>query len=268
MIRAPAVAGKFYPNNPGELIRQIQKFVHAENDAPALPVRACLVPHAGYIYSGRVAGAVYSRVALPQRIVILGVRHFPHGADAAIVSEGAWRTPLGHAQIDSDLANKISRACPSLREDSIAHHREHSLEVQLPFLQVLQPKFTFVPIALGTHDYAALVTVGEALGKILALEPDVLLLTTSDFNHYEDDATTRRKDALAIEKILQFDPSGLFEVCRNAKISMCGLGPAVAMLTALNNIHSNRAELLKYATSADTSGETSAVVGYAGFLFR
>jgi len=268
MIRAPAVAGTFYPNNPGELIRQIQKFVRAENYAPALPVRACLVPHAGYSYSGHVASAVYSRVALPQRIVILGVRHFPHGADGAIVSEGAWRTPLGHAQIDSDLANKISRACPFLREDSIAHHREHSLEVQLPFLQVLQPKFTFVPIALGTHDYAALVIVGEALGKILAFEPDVLLLTTSDFNHYEDDATTRRKDALAIEKILQFDPSGLFEVCRNAKISMCGLGPVVAMLTALNSIHSNRAELLKYATSADISGDTSAVVGYAGFLFR
>jgi MEMO1 family protein len=268
MLRLPAVAGTFYPNNPSELSQQIRSFAHGETGGEKISCRACLVPHAGYKYSGSVAGAVYQRIALPKRIIVLGVRHFPHGEEAAILSEGAWRTPLGDAAVDADLAAKISGAGPLLCEDSIAHEREHSLEVQLPFLQILTPGFTFVPIALGTIRFDELVAIGESLGKILAAEPDVLLLTTSDFNHYEDDATTRRKDRLAIEKILQFDPRGLFDVCRKEKISMCGLGPAVAMLTALNQIGSNNAELVQYATSADISGDTSAVVGYAGFLFR
>jgi AmmeMemoRadiSam system protein B len=268
MLRTPAVAGKFYPENPGELSQQIQNFVHRVSALEKISCRGCLVPHAGYLYSGHVAAAVFGRVALPKRIIVLGVRHFPYGAEAAILSEGAWRTPLGDAPIDSDLAARISQACPLLLEDSVAHQREHSLEVQLPFLQVLNPGFTFVPIALGTIQFESLVSIGESLGKILAAEPDVLLLTTSDFNHYEDDAITRRKDHLAIERILHFDPRGLFDVCRKKEISMCGLGPAVAMLTALNHISSSNAELVKYATSADVSGDTSAVVGYAGLLFR
>jgi AmmeMemoRadiSam system protein B len=268
MIRTPAVAGKFYPNSPNQLIQQVQKLVHGENAEPRIPVLACLVPHAGYLYSGHVAASVYARIELPTRVVILGVRHFPHGEEAAILSEGVWRTPLGDARIDSELAGKVSRECPLLREDAVAHQREHSLEVQIPFLQVLHSDFTFVPVALGTSDYDKLVSIGAGLGNVLSVESGVLLLTTSDLNHYEDDATTRRKDALAIEKILQFDSRGLFDVCREEKISMCGLGPTVALLTALDKMGSHRAELVKYATSADVSGDTSAVVGYAGFLFR
>ena len=160
--------------------------------------------------------------------------------------------------MDAELAAGISRACPLLCEDSIAHEREHSLEVQLPFLQVLCQSCTFVPIALGTIDFDQLVLIGEALGHILSTEQDVLLLTTSDFNHYEEDATTRSKDHLAIEKILQFDPRGLFDICRKKKISMCGLGPAVAMLTALEQLGAAHAELVKYATSADVTGDSSA----------
>jgi AmmeMemoRadiSam system protein B len=268
MLRLPAVAGRFYPDNPRELSRQIRKFVQQEKAESKILCRACLVPHAGYLYSGHVAAAVYSRVAIPKRVIVLGVRHFPDGEEAAVNSSGAWRTPLGDAQVDSDLAAKISQACPLLREDSVAHQREHSLEVQLPFLQAMQPGFTFVPIALGTIQFDDLVSIGDALGEILSAESDVLLLTTSDFNHYEDDATTRRKDRLAIERILALDPRGLFDVCRKEKISMCGLGPAVAMLTSLKRLDSNKAELMKYATSADISGDTSSVVGYAGILFR
>jgi len=267
MVRLPAVAGTFYPDNSRELSRQVQSFIPIEASPEKIPCRACLVPHAGYQYSGHVAGAAYSRIEAARRLIVLGVRHFPEGADAAILSEGAWRTPLGDAPVDSDLAAKISRACPLFTEDSVAHEREHSLEVQLPFLQVSSPGFTFVPIALGTMRFDELVAIGESLGDILSREPGVLLLTTSDFNHYEDDATTRRKDHLAIEKILQFDPRGLFDVCRRERISMCGLGPAVAMLTALNHLGSNQATVVKYATSADTSGDRRAVVGYAGILF-
>lgn len=268
MLRLPAVAGTFYPENPQKLTQQVQNLVRSENSSEKIACHACLVPHAGYAYSGHVAAAMYKRIVLPKRIIILGVRHFPEGAEAAILSAGAWRTPLGDVPIDAELAAKISHACPLLREDSVAHEREHSLEVQLPFLQVLDPGFTFVPIALGTFQFDQLVAIGESLGKILAAEPDLLLLTTSDFNHYENDATTRKKDRLAIEQILKLDPRGLFDVCRKEKISMCGLGPAVAMLTALRGIDSNQPELIKYATSSEVTGDTSAVVGYAGMLFR
>src|SRR5438270_1898234 len=131
MLRLPAVAGKFYPSDPSDLSKLINSFLHENPAKPKQPYHACLVPHAGYIYSGHVAAAVYARIAFPKRIIVLGVRHSPRGAQAAILSEGAWRTPLGDAAIDTELAGRISRACPLLREDSVAHEREHSLEVQI-----------------------------------------------------------------------------------------------------------------------------------------
>lgn len=268
MLRFPAVAGKFYPDSPSELSALIRQYTRIESGQPRSVYRSCLVPHAGYLYSGHVAGSVFTRVALPNRIILLGVRHFPYGEEAAILSEGAWRTPLGDAPVDSGLAAAITSACPLLREDSLAHESEHSLEVQIPFLQVLVPDFTFVPIALGTLDDHVLASVGQALGEVLAAHPDVFLLTTSDFNHYENDAITRQKDALAIERILHLDPRGLLEACRRHNISMCGLGPAVAMLTALRHLGCSQAELVQHATSADVSGDTRSVVGYAGFLFH
>jgi AmmeMemoRadiSam system protein B len=225
------------------------------------------VPHAGYRFSGHVAGAVFSRIDLPKKIVILGVRHRPPGEPIAIISSGAWRTPLGDAPIDEALATALKNECPILREDPVAHSSEHSIEVQLPFLQVLSPGFAFVPVSLGTVRFDDLVAVGEGLARVLAANLDVLLLTTSDLNHYEDDATTRLKDQKAIDQILALNPRGLYDVCRNAAISMCGLGPTVAMLTALRSLGTTHAEVVRYATSADVSGDTTSVVGYAGLIF-
>lgn len=267
MLRFPAVAGRFYPDNPQDLIAQVRQYTKRQRDENPRHVPACLVPHAGYRFSGHVAGAVFSRIVLPKKIVILGVRHRPHGEAVAITSRGAWRTPLGDALIDEALATVLRNECPVLREDPVAHSAEHSLEVQLPFLQVLSPGFAFVPIALGTLRFGDLVGVGEALGRVLAANPDLLLLTTSDLNHYENDATTRQKDKKAIDQILALNPRGLYDICRNEGISMCGLGPTVAMLTALRTLAAKRPELIRYATSADVSGDTSAVVGYAGFIF-
>src|SRR5215471_13053680 len=266
MLRLPAVSGAFYPAEPRALTSLIRKYVSPEAGTKS-PVRACLVPHAGYVYSGAVAGAVFSRIALPKRIIVLGVRHFPYGEEVAMLSRGCWRTPLGDAEIDANLARKVSDACDLLLEDPLAHETEHSLEVQIPFLQVLDPGFTFVPIALGTHDYEAPVAVGQALGKILAEEADVLLVTTTDLNHYENQSTTVRKDNLAVQKILELDAAGLYEICRKEKISMCGLAPTVAMLTALRSIGATSASLVMHSTSADYSHDTRKVVGYAGFLF-
>ena len=268
MLRLPAVAGRFYPSNPSELTALINKYVVADRSSPPIPVRACLVPHAGYVYSGHVAGAVFGRIALPRKIIILGVRHYPRGEQAAILSSGAWRTPLGDARIDEEMAEALKKTCPLLREDSTAHSGEHSLEVQLPFLQVLVPQFTFVPVALGTVQFESLVHVGEAIGRVLdGSKEEVLLLTTSDLNHYEDDAVTRVKDRKAINQLLALNPQGLYDTCRNENISMCGLGPATAMLTALNALGVKKPELVKYATSADVSGDRSGVVGYAGMIF-
>ena len=268
MLRLPAVAGRFYPSNPAELTALIQKYVVIDSHERPVAVRACLVPHAGYVYSGHVVGAVLARIALPNKIIVLGVRHYPRGEAAAILSRGAWRTPLGDARIDEELAEALKKACPLLREDSVAHSAEHSLEVQLPFLQVLAPEFTFVPVALGTVQFEALVNVGEAIGRVLeGSEENVLLLTTSDLNHYEDDATTRVKDHKAIDQLLALNPRKLYDTCRDEAISMCGLGPAVAMLTALKALGVKKRELVKYATSADVSGDRSAVVGYAGMIF-
>jgi MEMO1 family protein len=269
VLRLPAVVGRFYPSNPAELTATIHRLTEIEPTRETLTVKACLVPHAGYLYSGTVAGAVFSRIRLPQKILILGVRHYPRGEPAAILSSGAWRTPLGDVPIDESLARALRAVCPLLREDSVAHSQEHSLEVQLPFLQVLVPGFTFVPVALGTVRFEDLVTVGEAVGRVLAeSSEEILLLTTSDLNHYQDDATTRVKDRKAIERLLELDARGLYDTCRNEQISMCGLGPAVAMITGLRAIGVTHAELVRYATSADVSGDLSAVVGYASMIFN
>jgi MEMO1 family protein len=277
VLRLPAVAGRFYPSNPDELSAIVRQCVRvaapSENSPqqPAIAVKACLLPHAGYVYSGAVAGAVFSRLVLPRKILILGVRHAARGQQAAILSSGAWRTPLGDVPIEEGLARELMAACPLLREDDVAHSAEHSLEVQLPFLQVLVPGLCFVPVALGTLRFEDLVLVGEAVGQVIAaaarLREQILLLATSDMNHYEDDATTRVKDRKAIERLLELDARGLYDTCRNGEISMCGLGPAVAMISALQGMGGARAELVKYATSGDVSGNTSAVVGYAGMIF-
>jgi MEMO1 family protein len=268
MLRLPAVSGRFYPSDPTELKALIREYTRTDKTVMPARAKACLVPHAGYVYSGHVAGAVYARIALPKKILIVGVRHYPRGENAAILSSGAWRTPLGDAAIDEPLAGAIRAACPLLREDSVAHSSEHSLEVQLPFLQALQPEFVFAPVALGIVRFEDLVAVGEAIGRVLAASTEeILLLTTSDLNHYENDATTRCKDNKAIERILALDARGLYDTCRNEAISMCGLGPTVAMLTALQSLGNTRAELVRYATSGDVSGDFSAVVGYAGIVF-
>src|SRR5262249_4511139 len=157
-----------------------------------MPAIAGVVPHAGYIYSGAVAGAVYGALQIPRQCILLGPRHFPRGQAMAIMTSGSWATPLGEAQIDSELATALARECPYLRDDFVAHEKEHSLEVQLPFLQRLAPAARFVPVVLATDRYGVLEDLGRALAKVIAEQPEpVLLIASSDLNHYEDDAATR-----------------------------------------------------------------------------
>jgi MEMO1 family protein len=269
MIRPPAVAGRFYPSDPRELSSQIQECTRAATGAEKISACACLVPHAGYMYSGHVAGAVYASLEIPRRSILLGPRHFPRGEPLAILTEGSWRTPLGDAEIDAELAAKVALACPRLRDDAVAHATEHSLEVQIPFLQQLAPAFRFVPVVLGTDRYAALEELGHAVAQVIRAQTDpVLVIASSDMNHYEPDAVTRVKDRRAIDKILALDARGLFDTVRQEGISMCGFAAATAMLVAARDLGSREARLVRYATSGDITGDREEVVGYAGMIVK
>jgi MEMO1 family protein len=265
MIRPPAVAGRFYPSDAARLNQELDSFLATGTHPSTICAQACVVPHAGYKYSGRVAGAVYCRMEIPGRVILVGPRHFPRGAPLAIVSGGAWKTPLGLVPVDHSLAEKIKRACPLLREDSVAHESEHSLEVQLPFLQRLAPSFSFVPIVIGSSQYADLETLGVAIANVIGSEPEpILLIASSDMNHYESEEVTRAKDRKAIDRVLALDPRGLFDTVRNEEISMCGYGAAVAMLAAVQRLGAAHGELVRYATSGEITGDFQEVVGYAG----
>jgi len=267
MVRHPAVAGRFYPGQPEILLRDLQSYLAVAGDK--IEAAGCVVPHAGYMYSGHVAGAVYARLALPKRVIILCPNHTGMGKPLAIMSEGSWDTPLGHAAIDHELAMELRHADSNLSEDANAHRAEHALEVQLPFLQALRREFTFVPVAVGVGAYEPLAELGDAIAQVAAAHDErILIIASSDMNHYESDAITRVKDSKALEQILKLDPRGLFDVVVNEDISMCGYGPAIAMLVAAKRLGAESAELIKYATSADVSGDRETVVGYAGVIVR
>ncbi|HLB87657.1 MAG TPA: AmmeMemoRadiSam system protein B [Terriglobales bacterium] len=264
-VRHPAVAGRFYPRDPDTLMADVQSYISAPEET--IPALGCIVPHAGYIYSGHVAGAVYARLHIPKRCILLCPNHTGMGRPLSIMSDGAWETPLGSVPIDSALASTLKQRFRLLTEDAAAHRAEHAAEVQLPFLQARRPDCTFVPIALGTGQFDVLETLGEAMAEVVgALDERVLIISSSDMNHYESDQVTRVKDHKAIERILALDPRGLFDVVMNEDISMCGFGPTVAMLTAAKRLGATSAELIKYATSGDVSGDREMVVGYAGVL--
>ena len=265
MLREPAVAGRFYPANPEILRRDLHSYLSPPG--PRLPALACMVPHAGYMYSGAVAGAVFSKLAVPARCIILCPNHTGRGCPLSVMKEGRWRTPLGDLQIDQRLGEALLQELPALTDDAEAHRFEHAIEVELPFLQVIKPDVVFVPIAVGTSRLILLQELGSAVARVVRnCDDNVLIIASSDMNHYEDDATTRVKDSKAIAKILELDGIGLHETVISESISMCGFGPAVAMLTAANQLGATRAELVQYATSADVSGDAEAVVGYAGII--
>lgn len=269
ILRHPAVAGRFYPGDADDLRAEARGYLSQSKVGNQAPVRAlgCIAPHAGYMYSGHVAGAVFARVDVPQRCVVLCPNHTGTGRALAIMSEGAWETPLGDVPIQAEIAGALKQRFPALQEDSTAHRGEHAAEVELPFLQLRQPRLSFVPIALGTTQFEVLEGLGKALAGVIAAQEDpILIVASSDMNHYESDAVTRAKDHRALERILALDPRGLFDVVMRQDISMCGLGPAVVMLTAARQLGAKSAELVKYATSGDVSGERDLVVGYAGVV--
>jgi AmmeMemoRadiSam system protein B len=268
-LRHPAVAGRFYPVDPGDLRADAHAYLSEATSPTDVPLRAvaCIAPHAGYVYSGHVAGAVFAKVEVPKLCIVLCPNHTGLGRPLAIMSEGAWQTPLGDVPLDAELAQALKTRFSALEEDSAAHRAEHAIEVELPFLLLRQPELRFVPIAVGTRQFEILEQLGAAIADVInSQQENILIVASSDMNHYESDVATRVKDHRAIERILTLDPRGLFDVVTQQDISMCGMGPAVVMLTAARQLGAKSAELVKYATSGDISGDRNRVVGYAGVV--
>ncbi len=267
--RPPAVAGTFYEASAEGLRRQVEACYGERGKATRQAFLGAVVPHAGLMYSGTVAAAFYAAADLPKRFIILCPNHTGAGHFAAINARGQWRTPLGNVPIDEALASALMARCPLLSEDTAAHAREHSLEVQLPFLQRELAEFTFVPICLGAHRYDYCAEIGGAIAEVIRSQSDRIgILASSDLNHYEDQATTLRKDKLATDRVLALDPAGLWSTVEEADISMCGFIPTTTMLIAANLLGASGATLLQHATSGDVNGDYSHVVGYASILVR
>ncbi|MDD5558502.1 AmmeMemoRadiSam system protein B [Candidatus Methylomirabilis sp.] len=267
MIRRAAVAGSFYSGAPERLRAQATDFI--QWDLPKVRGIGAVVPHAGLIYSGKVAGSVYARLAFPDVFVILGPNHTGVGAGVAIMTYGRWETPLGQAPIDADLAKTILQNSQAIEEDQLGHQREHSIEVQLPLLQAFGLPFSFVPICLFSSEYAVCQDVGLAVAEAVARsDRSVLIVASTDMSHYISQDQAKAKDQLAIEAILACDPERLHRVVRREEITMCGFHPTTAMLIAARELGATSAELVGYATSADVTKDDSRVVGYAGLIVR
>jgi len=267
MVRAPAVAGQFYPGTASGLSRALLALTREEKARePAIGV---VVPHAGYMYSGAVAGEVFSSILVPGRAVIFCPNHTGMGEDVSVVSRGSWRMPWGNVPVDEDLAARLAAACPLLQEDASAHFREHAVEVQLPFLHRFRPDVRFVPIALGRLSLEECRELGETAAEAIARDAErPLLVASSDMSHYVPDAVARSKDRLAIDRMLALDPEGLYRTVRSERISMCGVLPATVVLFAARRLGATSARLVRYATSGEVSRDFDQVVGYAGLIFR
>ena len=268
MSRMPAVANMFYPGDKSRLEEQLNVFVKPVPEPKG--VLAAISPHAGYMYSGGVAGAVFSQIRVPDTVVILGPNHRGLGATVAVNTSGVWDMPLGPVPINEALAEailQVSTSVVKMKDDSEAHEMEHSIEVQVPFLQFLQPELSIVPIALSHLNYDACQEIGHALAQgVKDYSKEVLLVASTDMTHYESQETAKAKDKLAIDRILDLDPKGLHETVVRHGISMCGVIPTTIVLDACKVMGAGNAELVQYATSGDVTGDYAQVVGYAGFI--
>ena len=266
-IRQPAVAGQFYPSSSQGLKNQIETLIdkHAEKS----DIIACMLPHAGYIYSGGVAAQTVSRINIKNKVILLGPNHTGYGAKYSIMPEGIWQTPLGEISIDSDLAQDILKRSKHLKPDDEAHTYEHSLEVELPFLQYFKTDFKIVPILFLSDEFKIIKEIGEEIAATIKernIKDSTIIIASSDMTHYEPQGEAERKDKEAIQAILELNEDKLIDRIQRLNISMCGYAPAIAMISAAKLLGAKTAKLIKYQTSGDVTGDKSSVVGYAGII--
>jgi MEMO1 family protein len=265
--RQPAVAGRFYPAKREALFREIEARI--DRNAKKIRVVGIISPHAGFIYSGDVAGAVYSRIEIPDTVILIGPNHTGHGEPVAVMTQGTWSMPMGDITIDRELANAICEETVIAKQDSSAHQFEHSLETQLPFLQYFKNKFEIVPICVKRLKLSTCKELSEGIVRaITRLDKSVLIVASSDMTHYESHDRATIKDRMAITCIQDRDPLGLFETVQSEKITMCGVNPVTIMLLCSEKLGAKEAELVRYMTSGDVSGDMEKVVGYAGMIIK
>lgn len=265
MRRSPAVAHQFYPGDPATLAKTLKEII--PQNATKKQALAVISPHAGYIYSGGVAGETFSRVIIPEDIILLGPNHHGQGATAALMREGIWDMPLGEVAVNEELAGEILGLSDLIEADEPAHRFEHSLEVQVPFLQVLQKNLRIVPLVISHIPFSACEKIGrEIAAAIKNYSKPVLMVASSDMTHYESRQSATAKDKLAIEKIETLDPEGLYDTVVSKNITMCGIIPATITLVAALELGAAKAELVRYTDSGEAGGDTAHVVGYAGLV--
>jgi AmmeMemoRadiSam system protein B len=266
-LRQPAVAGAFYPRHPDSLQQELNGLVPAVEHRHRL--LACIAPHAGYVYSGAVAGQLFGHLDLPERIVVMGPNHTGMGAAVAVAPHSEWDTPLGPQPVDRDLAHRLEQRFPAASQDASAHWKEHSIEVQLPFLRQRRPELRVLPICIQHLGLEDCLLLGHALADVVTeLGEPVGIVASSDMTHYKPDEVARAQDRKAIDAALARSPTELYETVHREGITMCGVVPATIALEAANRLGATDAHLVAYATSGDTSGDYSAVVGYAGICIH
>lgn len=267
MRRPPAVSGQFYQGTAAKLTQQVKQYIN-DNLVKEHAI-GMLSPHAGLIYSGSVAGEVYSTIEIPKTFVLLGPNHTGLGSKVSIMASGEWEIPTGVFPIDEKLSQRIASNVPIVSRDSQAHTFEHSLEVQLPFIAHFSKEPKIVPIIIMSASLEECRLIGEGIAKsIKEVKYETVIVASSDMSHYVSDDIARHKDKKAIEMIKALNPEGLYEVVVRERISMCGYLPATVMLFAAKALGAIEARLIKYTTSGEVSGDYDQVVGYAGIIVK
>ncbi len=267
MRRTPVVANQFYPGDPSILSQTLSGLI--PGTAEKQSAIAAISPHAGYIYSGSVAGETFSRIIIPEDVIILGPNHHGNGASIGLMAHGSWDMPLGEVPINEELAQLILTYSTLVEEDEVCHRNEHSLEVQVPFLQYQQKKLTIAPLVISHISYAFCEEIGKTLATaIKKYDKPVLIVASTDMTHYESRQSASHKDQQAIRHILELDPQGLYDTVLGQRISMCGIMPTTITLIAALELGATRAELVRYTDSGEVSGDVNQVVGYAGITIH
>jgi AmmeMemoRadiSam system protein B len=272
VIRQPAVAGQFYPADASDVNEALDALILSI--VPKRNAIAVVCPHAGWMYSGHTAGLVYSSVEIPDHVILVGPNHRDVGGRYAVCRSGAWHTPVGDVAVAESLASALLESCGLLTEDTRAHTQEHSLEVQLPMLLRVNPRVTVVPLLIGgdwpeSGGRSELREIGSALAKcVKEFGRPVLLVASTDLNHYEDQETSHKKDKFVLDAIVKLDPDALMDRVVEAKVSMCGVAATYIVLCGATVLGARQAELLEYRTSGDVSGDFARVVGYGGVVIE
>jgi len=267
-MRKPIVDGRFYPGNKDELFTTVESYMEEVVPQPPLNAIAVIAPHAGYVYSGQLAAKTLHSVVIPKTVLLIGPNHSGKGGQACL-SQQDWTTPLGNVSINRQLADQMLSKSDLLVADESAHMFEHSLEVQLPFLQYLQPQLSIVALTVQQISYEKCEELAESIYKSIKdhHEP-VLIVASTDMSHYEPRIKSEKKDALALDAIKALGPSALYNTVRENNISMCGVIPVVTTLLVSQKLAASRVQMVGYMDSGEVSGDVNQVVGYAGVIIE